>query len=32
MISVVIISKDEAELDETLGDVEAELSSLGRAR
>ena len=28
MISVVIISKDEAELDETLGDVESEVRSL----
>ena len=28
MISIVIISKDEAELDETLTDVEAEVSSL----
>ena len=31
MISVVIISKDEAELDETLGDVEVEVSSLAES-
>jgi glycosyltransferase involved in cell wall biosynthesis len=31
MISVVIISKDEAELDETLGDVDVEVSSLAES-